>query len=194
MKPQNNIDFDKIDWSKIGKKKAKFIYNEAIARLDFIHKGNEDITNKATNMLSFSMPILTALTGYFIFKLENISIPFLAMSICAIILLFAILVLLLLILLPKAFNSAQGGPSAYLTEDCYLGSMTEILQGNIQILHQCIDEDHKAQDARAKLLKAAIVLFTGFPIISALVWLEAFLITKPDFLYCCCFSCYFWLR
>jgi len=178
MNQQNNIDFDKIDWSKIGKKKAKFIYDEAIAYLDAIHKNDDDVTNKATNMLSFSMPILTALTGYFILTLKKISTPFLAMSICSIIFLFAILVLLLLILLPKGFYVAQGEPIAYFADNCYKKNMTDIFKENIEILQRFINDDRATHEKRATLLKAAIVLYTVFPLTSALVWVEAFLITK----------------
>jgi hypothetical protein len=179
MDPQKSIDFDKIDWSKIGKKKAKFIYDEAIARLDAIHKSNEGITNKAISMLSFSLPVLTAFTGYLILQWESITIPSRAMSICSIVSLVAILVLLLLILLPKGINTAQGEPSAYFTDDYYKNSMTDIFKGNIQTLHQYINDDYTIQETRANLFKAAILLFAIFPIISTLVWGLASLIAKP---------------
>ena len=180
MSSQNNIDFfDDIDWSKVDQEKAGFIYNEAIAYLDLVHKSDEDITNKATNMLSFSMPVLTALIGYFILQWGSISIPYRAMSICSIVFLVAILVLLLFILLPKRFNSPQGEPSAYFTNNYYKKDMTDILHGNIQALHKNINDDRTTQKNRAILLRATIVLYTGLPIISALFWLAAFLITEP---------------
>jgi hypothetical protein len=170
MKAQDNIDFSKIDWKKIDREKAEFIYNEAIARLDSIHKNNEGITNKAISMLSFSLPILTALTGFFVLRWGSLSVPLIAMSVCAGIFLLAILVLLLLILLPQGLNSAQGGPSAYFTDNYYLNSMGDILKGNIQSLHQYINEDYTVQKFRANLFLAAVVLFAAFPTISAGVW------------------------
>ncbi|MDR0322333.1 MAG: hypothetical protein LBI28_12600 [Treponema sp.] len=170
MQAQKDIDFSKIKWSKITREKAEFIYNEAIARLDSIHRNNDIITNKAIGMLSFSLPILAALTGYFILQIKELSTPLLAMSICAGVFLFAILVLLLLILLPRGINSAQGEPSAYFTDNYYLSSMLNILKGNIQTLHQYIKEDGTIQRERANLFNAAVVLFAIFPIISAGVW------------------------
>jgi hypothetical protein len=179
MKEKDKIDFSKIKWKKINREKAEFIYNEAIARLDSIHRNNEGITSKALGMLSFSMPILAALTGYFILQIEELSTPLLAMSICAGFFLFAILVLLLLILLPRGINSAQGAPSAYFSKDYYLSSMLDILKGNIETLHQYIIEDGAIQRSRANLFLVAVVLFAVFPIISAVVWAVAYFFTKP---------------
>jgi len=179
MKAEKTIDFTEIDWSRIDKEKAEFIYGEAIARLDSIHKNNDIITNKALSMFSVTLPVLAALTGYLILQGANLSIPILAMSVCSILFLFAILVLLLLILVPKGINSAQGGPAAYFADNFYLYSMTDILKGNIQALYQNINEDSAIQEKRADYFRIAIVLFGSFPIISALVWFVAFLVTKP---------------
>jgi len=179
VKPQNNIDFDKIDWSKIDREKAEFFYDEAITNLELIHKSYEGIFNKAIGMLSFSLPVLTALTGYLLLHLKEFSVPFLAMPICSAILLIAILVLLLLILLPKELNSALGEPSTYLTDDYYKNSMENIFKGNIKTLQECINEDYASLKTRACFLKVAIVLFAVFLIISAGSWVVAFLIRKP---------------
>jgi membrane protein implicated in regulation of membrane protease activity len=183
LKPKNKsneIDFSVIDWSKVGLKKAEFIYGEAIARLDSIHKNNDGITNKAIGMLSFSLPILTALTGYFILQWGNMSVPLFFMSICSGVFLFAILVLLLLVLLPKGLNSAQGEPSAYFTDNFYSNSMEYILKGNILTLHRYINEDYAVQKLRANFFWVAVVLFAAFPIISAGVWAVASFVISGD--------------
>lgn len=179
MKAQDNIHFSKIEWEKIDREKAEFIYNEAIARLDSIHKSDEGITNKALNMLSFSLPILTALTAFFVLQWGSLSIPLLAMSVCFGIFLIAILVLLLLILIPKGISSAQGGPSAYFTDNYYLNSIENILKGNIQTLHLCINDDLAIQRSRANLFRGAVLLFAIFPLISAVVWAVAYVCVKP---------------
>lgn len=176
---EKGIDWSKIDWSKIDREKAEFIYNEAVARLDSIHKSNENITSKALGMLSFSLPVLTALTGFFVLQWGNLSPPLLAMSVCSGVFLFAILVLLLLILWPKGLSSAQGEPSAYFTDGYYLESMEYILYGNIRILHRYIKEDHAVQNLRANILRVAVLLFVAFPVISAWVWFVAFVLTNP---------------
>ena len=170
MQANANIDFKKIEWESVDSAKAEFIYNEAIARLDSIHKNIDGITNKAIGMLSFSLPILTALTGYFVLQWGNVSAPLLATSICAAIFLFAILVLLLLILLPRGLNSAQGEPAAYFTSDYYKNDMANIFRGNIQTLQQYINEDMGIMHWRGNLFRAAIILYTAFPVVTVFVW------------------------
>ena len=173
MQVQDTIDFSTIDWDSVSGEKAEFIYTEAIARLDSIHKNIDGMTNKAIGMLSFSLPVLTALTGYFILQWGKLSRPLFATSICAVIFLFVILVLLLLILLPRGLNSAQGAPSAYFTNNYYKNNMNNIFRGNIQTLHQYINEDRAILTWRGNLFRAAIILFTAFPMIAAIVWAAA---------------------
>jgi len=119
------------------------------------------------------LPLLTALTGYFVLQWGKLSTPLIAMSICAAVFLIVILVLLLLILLPQGLNAAQGEPSAYFTGNYYQSNMDNILRGNIQTLHQYINEDRTVLNLRGNLFRAAIVLYTAFPVITALVWIVA---------------------
>jgi len=170
MRTQYNIDFIKVDWSKIDGEKAEFFYNEAVARLDSIHQNIEGITNKAVGMLSFSLPVLTALTGFFVLQWGILSVPLFAASICSAISLFAILILLLLILLPRSINSARGGPEAYFKDNFYQGDMESIFKGNVQTLHRYIVEDQEILYLRGNLLRAVIILFSVFPLITAGVW------------------------
>jgi hypothetical protein len=178
MLAKDDIDFTKIDWSKIDKKKAKFIYNEAIARLDSIHRNNDVITNKALSMLSFSVPILTALVGFFVLQWGKLSTPLIAVSVCAAAFLLAILILLLLILVPRGINSAQGEPSTYFKGNYYLNSMDNIFKGNIQTLHEYIIEDRAIADSRANLFKVSVILYAAFPFITAGVWAVVYVCTK----------------
>jgi membrane protein implicated in regulation of membrane protease activity len=166
---QNSFDFSVIDWEKIDREKAEFIYGEAIARLDSIHKNIDGITNKALGILSFTMPVLTALVGFFLVQWGNLSIAFFSASVCAVIFLFAMLVLLLLILLPRGVNSAQGEPETYFTDGYYLNNMDTIYKGNIQALHNSINEDRTILNIRGKLFRAAIVLLAAFPLAASLV-------------------------
>jgi membrane protein implicated in regulation of membrane protease activity len=169
MQAQDNNIFPAVDWASISEKKAEFIYNEAIARLDSIHKNNDGITNKALGILAISIPIMTALVGFFVIRWGNISTALFVTSICAIVFLFAILVVLLLILLPRGINSAQGEPSTYFTGDYYLQEMENIYKGNIQTLQQYINEDRKILCFRGNLFRAAVLLFASFPAITAIV-------------------------
>jgi len=169
MKTEKTIDFTGINWSKINEKKAEFIYNEAIARLESIHKNIDGITNKAIGLLTISLPILTALVGFFVIRWGNISSALFAMSICAIAFLFAILIVLLLILLPMGLNSAQGEPLTYFTDNYYLQDMENIYKGNIQTLQNYINEDRAVLNLRGKLFRAAVLLFVSFPVTMAIV-------------------------
>jgi hypothetical protein len=179
MKAQDNIDFSRIEWDKIKRKEADFFYNEAIAYLDLIHKNIEGITNKAIGMLSFSMPILTALAGFFVFQWGSLSAPLLAALISSMFMLFAALFLLLLILVPKGINSAQGEPKAYLSGNYHLSNMGCILKGNIQTVHQYIIEDRALLNWHGKLLRYAIVLLATFPVFAIIVWTVASSCVKP---------------
>jgi membrane protein implicated in regulation of membrane protease activity len=166
---QNSFDFSIIDWEKIDRKKSKFIYHEAIACLDSIHKNYDGITNKALGILSFTMPILTALVGFFLVQWGNLSTALFSASVCAFIFLFAILVLLLLILLPRGVNSAWGEPESYFTNGYYLNTINTIYQGNIQALHNSINEDRTILNIRGNLFRAAIVLLAAFPLAASVV-------------------------
>ncbi|MDR0290312.1 MAG: hypothetical protein LBI06_05190 [Treponema sp.] len=179
MQAQSKFDFTNVKWKKIDREKAEFIYSEAIARLDAIHKGNDAITNKATGMLSFSMPVLTALIGFIVSQWEVAKAPVLAASICASFFLLAILILLLFILIPKGINSAQGEPSTYLGNGYYLESMETFLKGNIEILQDYIEKDGFIQRSRADIYRAAVLLYAIFPVSSAVFWAVISVCTKP---------------
>jgi hypothetical protein len=183
MKTQSKFDFSNIKWSKVDREKANFIYGEAIARLDAIHKGNDAINDKASGMLSFSMPVLTALVGFIVSQWGVAKVPALAASVCAALFLFAILVLLLFILMPRGINSAQGEPSTYLGNNYYSEKMKIFLRGNIEILQDYIEKDSVTQKSRADLYWAAVLLYAIFPVISAVVWIVVSVCIKPCPLY-----------
>jgi asparagine N-glycosylation enzyme membrane subunit Stt3 len=180
MQVQSHFDFKNIKWKKIDREKAEFIYGEAIARLDAIHKGNDVINSKATGMLSVSMPVLIALIGFLASQWgDKEKVPLLAASVCAAFFLLAILVLLLKILIPRGMNSAQGEPATYLGNGYYLKSMETFLRGNIEILQDYIEKDGFTQGLRADLYRAAVLLYAIFPVISAVVWAVFFVCIKP---------------
>jgi magnesium-transporting ATPase (P-type) len=169
MQAQGGTDFSKINWSKIDREKAVFIYEEAKAILESFHENMESLTTKAFGLLTISLSIMTALVGFIVISWGNISPPLFAASICAIVFLLAILVVLLLIILPKGTKSAQMEPSSYFEDGYYLREMEDIYKGNIRILQDCIDKDHKVLMLRAGLFKAAVLLFACFPVITAIV-------------------------
>jgi membrane protein implicated in regulation of membrane protease activity len=160
---QQNFDFSNIDWSKIDREKAEFMYNEALGRLDAAHRNNDGITNNALGMLTLAVPPLAALTGFFAVRWGALATPFFAASVCAALVLFAIIVLLLVILLPRSVNSGQAEPRVYFTNNFYMSDMGAMLQGNIQSAQKMIDEDHALTRFRGTVFRAAVLLFSALP-------------------------------
>jgi hypothetical protein len=168
MKQEVSVDFAKIEWTKIDREKAEFIYNEALARLDSVHKNNDGITNKALGMLTLAVPVLAALTGFFAVQWGNLSVPLFAASICSGVFLFAILAALLLVLFPRGVTAGQGEPATYFSNDYYFQNMENIYKGNIQSLQKQIDEDRSVLYLRGNIFRIAILLFAAFPVVTAL--------------------------
>jgi len=104
MQANVNIDFSKIDWDSISEDKAEFLYKEALEYHKGIIENNNRINDKALGMLSFTMPIMTALAGYFAITWGTASQPLLFAAICACVCLFVIVFNLLLILIPRGIN------------------------------------------------------------------------------------------
>jgi hypothetical protein len=167
MKPQNDIDFGKIDWAEIDREKAEFIYTEALGRLDSAYRNNDGITNKALGMLTLAVPLLAALTGFFAVRWGVLSAPLFVASLCAAVVLVATTVLLLVVLLPRGVNSGQAEPRTYFTANYYKNSMENIYKGNIQALQKQIDEDLKILNLRGTVFRAAVLLFSALPALAA---------------------------
>ncbi|MCL2608660.1 MAG: hypothetical protein FWD94_01975 [Treponema sp.] len=172
-KADKGFDFSSVQWKLVSQEKAEFIYGEAVERLNFLHRNIDGMTGKAMGMLSFSLPVLTALSGYFVLQWGGASIPLLAASVCAAAFLFAILVLLLLILLPRGLNPAQGEPATYFSAGYYKGGMADILKGNVQALQRCMEEDRAVLRLRGNLFRAAVVLYAAFPLAAVAAWAVA---------------------
>jgi heme A synthase len=169
MKAQYTIDFKKMDWSKVDREKAEFIYGEALGRLDSIHQNNDGITNKALGLLTLAVPLLTALIGFFAVRWGGLSAPFLAASVCAAAVLFATVVLLLLVLLPRGINPGQVEPAQYFMDNYYKNNMEDIFKGNIQSLQKMIGEDLALLTSRGNLFRIAILSFSAVPVASGIV-------------------------
>jgi len=171
MQAQDNIDFSKIDWKLIKKKKAEFIYKEAMEHHKNIIENNNRINDKALGILSFTMPVMTALAGYFAITWGKNSRPLLLAAIFAFICLFVIIFNLLLILIPRGINQGAGSPGAYLTGDYYKRNMRGLFIGNIINLHSCILQDRKLMDERAFKFRIAVTFCTILPVVSFLAFL-----------------------
>jgi len=171
MQAKNNIDFTKIEWDKIDREKAEFIYNEAVEHHKGIIENNNHINDKALGMLSFSMPIMTALAGYFAITWGKVSQSLFAAAVCAGLCLLIIVINLLLILIPRGINFAAGTPGAYFTGEYYKRDMREIFIGNITNLHNCIMQDRIVMNKRAYLFRIAVTFCAILPVTSFLAFI-----------------------
>jgi hypothetical protein len=132
---------------------------------------NNRINDKALGLLSFTMPVMAALAGYFAVTWGSVSIPLFAAAVVASISLFGIMVLLLLIIVPRGIFAGTGSPGAYFTADYYKRDMRGLFIGNITNLHDAILHDRKTMYLRGRLFKAAVILCAVFPVVSILAFL-----------------------
>jgi hypothetical protein len=165
---QNSFDFSIIDWEKIDREKAEFIYGEALGRLDSIHQNNDGITTKALSLLTLMVPPFAALIGFFAVQWGGLSTPLFTASVCAAVILFATVIFLLLVLLPRGVNSGRAGPGQYFMDGYYKNNMADIFKGNIQSMQKMIDEDLTILTFRGNLFRVAILLFSAIPVASGI--------------------------
>ena len=171
MQAQDTIDFSKIDWEIVDKEKAEFIYQEALEHHRGIIENNNKINDKALGLLSFTMPIMAALAGYFAISWGKETGPLFTTAITACIFLFVIMILLLLIVAPRGIFEGAGSPGAYFTADYYKRDMKGLYVGNIVDLQKSILHDRKILNIRGWFFRIAIILCAAFPVVSFLVFL-----------------------
>ncbi|MDR2964439.1 MAG: hypothetical protein LBU88_01540 [Treponema sp.] len=171
MQAEESIDFTKIDWKEIDEKKAEFIYNEALEHHKGIIENNNRICDKALGMLSFIMPIMTALAGYLAITWGELSCYILFTASWAGVCLFVITFNLLFIIVPRSINQGVGSPRAYLTDDYYKRNMRELFVGNIINLHNCILQDYIIINKRAWNFRIAVTFCAILPLTSFLAFL-----------------------
>jgi hypothetical protein len=173
IEAQDDIDFNNVDETLIDEEKAKFIYNEALANHAGIVDNINQITNKALSLLSFLIPVMTALVGYFIIKWSGLSKPLLFSSIAAGVFLVAAIVLLFVTVFPKGLSTGEGSPASYFTDDYYKRNMRGLYIGNIVNLHKSIQDDFKILNRRGSLLRIAIGACCLIPIIAIITFFAA---------------------
>lgn len=171
MQALNDINFSKIDWKSVDEKKAEFIYKEALEHHKDIIENNNRISDKAIGLLSFTMPIMTALAGYFAIAWGSVSNPLSLAAGFAGFCLFVITINLLLILMPRGINNGTGSPGAYFTGEYYKRDMRELLVGNITNLHNAILQDRIVMNKRALNFRVAVTFCAILPVVSFLAFL-----------------------
>jgi len=171
MRAKDDIDFSAVDWDSVDEGKAGFIYREALEHHKGIIENNNRINDKALGLLSFTMPIMTALAGYFAISWGGGSPALFAAALAACVFIFAVVVCLLLVIIPRGVFRGEGSPGAYFTGEYYKRDMRGLLVGNIVDLHGCILHDGKTLGRRGRLFGAAVVLCACLPAVSFLVFL-----------------------
>lgn len=171
MKANDTVDFSTVDWADVDEKKASFIYNEALDNYRGTIENINVINNKAMGMISFTMPLVAALAGFFAVTWGNASLPLFAAALCAASFLFIVLVLLLLILAPKGVLPGAASPAAYFTADFYRGDMRHMLIGCIVTIQKAIDHNKKVMHRRGGVFRWAVILCAAFPAASLIVFL-----------------------
>jgi hypothetical protein len=170
MQAIDNIDFSKIDWNSISEGKADFLYKEALEHHKGIIEDNNRINDKALGMLSFTMPIMAALAGYFAITWENVSCSLLIAASWAGFCFLVITYNLLKILIPQSINQGAGSPGAYFTDEYYKRDMREMFIGNITNIHNCILQDRKVMNKRAMNFRLAVTFYAILPVTSFLAF------------------------
>jgi hypothetical protein len=173
MQAQNDIDFSKIDWNLLPEEKAIFIYKETMEFHQSLIQSNAKFSDRAVRMLSFIMPVMTALAGYFAITWKEASIPLLFAGSCAGICLLIITINLLLILIPKYYIVAFK-PVTYFTDGSYKMDMRGLLVNHIITLDKSILDVFKTLKKRSFQFRLAVTFCAILPITSFL----AFLITS----------------
>ena len=64
MKKQETMDFKKMDWSKVDREKAEFIYNEAAEYNDRLIESINNLNSKASSLLAAALPVFSAAAGF----------------------------------------------------------------------------------------------------------------------------------
>jgi hypothetical protein len=170
MYAQEVIDFNNIDWNTVDREKAEFIYREALAHHESIIADNNKINEKALGLLSFTMPIMSALAGCFAVIWGSVSLPLFVAAAAGCLSLFVIMILLLSIIVPRGIYPGTGSPGAFFTADYYKGDMRHLLIGNIITLQSSIIHDKKVMYIRGNILRVVILLCAGFPAASLILF------------------------
>ena len=121
-------------------------------------------------MLSFTMPVMAALVGFFVVSRANTSAPLFAAAVTACSALFLVLVFLLAVIVPYGVHSGMGSPMAYFTAEFYKGTMKALLIGNIMPLCEKIPLNQKVLYRRGRLFRTAILICAVFPFACLMVF------------------------
>jgi hypothetical protein len=170
MQAKDVIDFKAIEWDTVDGEKAAFIYREALEFNRSILENINVINDKAMGLLSFTMPVMAALVGFFVVSWADASTPLFAAAITAGSALFLVLVFLLMVIVPYGIHSGTASPLAYFTAEFYKGSMKALFIGNIMTLCEKITANQKTLYLRGCLFKAAVLVCTAFPLVCLMVF------------------------
>jgi hypothetical protein len=172
MRAQDVIDFKKMDWSKVGREKAEFIYGEATDHNDRLIESINNLNGKAFSLLSIALPVLSAAAGFLLGIWGDAGKKPVAVILLFISLGLASAVLLLLIaVFPKNILLSTGTPASYFSGDFYKADMHHLFSYGIASLNKYIQHNLKIMKFRSRFLFAGTLFFIAAPIVTVAVFL-----------------------
>jgi hypothetical protein len=165
------IDFKKIDWDKVARKKAEFFYNEATEHNDRLIEAINNLNGKAFSLLAIALPIMSAAAGFLLTVGNNADKMPVAVLLVASIGLAVTIILLLLAVFPRTIYLSKGSPDSYFTDNFYKADMHHLFSFGIASLNTYIQNNRKIEKYRSRLLVAGTLVFTATPIVTVVVFL-----------------------
>jgi hypothetical protein len=174
MKKTNikQIDFKKIDWSKVGREKAEFFYNEAAGYNDRLIESINSLNGKAFSLLAVALPVMSAAAGFLLTIWNEVDKRPAAMIVLfASLGLAAAVILLLLTVFPRSIYLSKAAPSSYFTGDFYKADMHHLFSFGIASLNTYIQHNRKIEKYRSRLLFAGTLALAAVPVVTLAVFL-----------------------
>lgn len=166
------IDWNTIDWDKVGEKKALFIYHEAVeAQREVVSELNA-MTSKAYGLLALVVPVQVAtLAGVFTWW-DSLPGHVKASGVVFSAILFISVFCLSLAVVPRRITWASNAPAPYFHAHYYKRSLARILHGNIEGAQRDIEVNRNALQVRSYWFRRGLVvmIFSFIPTIATFVF------------------------
>ena len=125
-------EWKEIDWAKVGKEKAIFLYQEAKETEHEVVAAINALNQKAFNLLTLTFPFLIALISALLSQWTVIDT---AVRLAGLVMsggLFLSAGSMFAALFPRQIFYVSASPDQYFAHDYYKGTMIEILHGNLR--------------------------------------------------------------
>ena len=165
MTTENKIDFTKIDWDSIDFEKLQFCFKEAVEANDALINGINKLNTKAFRLLTISVTILTALTGFLITIWDSPGKEILANTIlCASVAFSYITLLFIIVIFPRSISLGRATPETLFSNNNYRQPMKKHYADGIASYHKYIGQNRKVEAFRSGFLTAGMICFFLAPL------------------------------